>query len=123
MNEPRNKTSASNVVAWLVIISIVAFLVWFIINFRIVPSRVISANACVQNLRQIEAAKYQWALETGNTNSETVVTVNDIMPYIKLDKNGNFPECPSGGTYTIGKAGEKPTCSLGTTVTPAHVLP
>jgi hypothetical protein len=89
------------------------------------------ANACINNMRQIEGAKTQWALEH-NANSNGAVTINDIRPYIehehnnlfiKLDAKGNLPKCPSGGTYTIGKVGEPVTCSLGTTVTPAHVLP
>jgi hypothetical protein len=61
-------------------------------------------------------------LENGKTNG-VVITENDIKPYIKLDSNGNLPKCPAGGKYTIGRIGDKPTCSLGTTVTPAHVLP
>lgn len=89
------------------------------------------ANRCINNLRQIDAAKNEWALEH-NAKSNNVVTINDIKPYIerernnpfiKLDAKGNLPKCPSGGIYTIGKVGEPPTCSLGTTVTPAHVLP
>jgi hypothetical protein len=90
-----------------------------------------NANLCINNLREIDASKNQWALEH-NTKSNDVVTINDIRPYIerernnpfiKLDAKGNLPKCPSGGTYTIGKVGEPPTCSLGTNVTPAHVLP
>jgi competence protein ComGC len=89
------------------------------------------ANACINNLREIDASKNQWALEH-NAKSNDVVTINDIKPYIesernnafiKLDAKGNLPKCPSGGTYTIGKVGEPPTCSLGTNVIPAHVLP
>jgi hypothetical protein len=74
-------------------------------------------NACINNLRQIDAAKNEWALEKGKPNG-TPVTEDDIKPYIKLDANGNFPKCPAGGTYTIGKVGEKPTCSI-----PGHELP
>jgi len=89
------------------------------------------ANACINNLRQIDAAKNEWALEH-NAKSNDVVTIKDIRPYIerernnpfiKLDAKGNLPKCPSGGVYTIGKIGEPPTCSLGTTVNPPHVLP
>jgi hypothetical protein len=80
------------------------------------------ANACINNLRQIDAAKNEWALENNKTNG-TPVTVADIKPFIKLDAGGNLPKCPAGGTYTIGVVGEPPTCSLGTTITPAHVLP
>ncbi|HXR04250.1 MAG TPA: hypothetical protein VN836_06035 [Verrucomicrobiae bacterium] len=81
-----------------------------------------NANGCINNLRQIDAAKNEWAVENKKTNG-TAVTESDIKPYIKLDTNGNLPKCPSGGTYTIGKIGEPPTCSLGTTVSPPHVLP
>jgi Domain of unknown function (DUF4190) len=80
------------------------------------------ANACINNLRQIDAAKNEWALENHKTNG-TPVTESDIKPYIKLDASGNLPECPAGGTYIIGSVGQPPACSLGTTVSPAHVLP
>jgi chromosome segregation ATPase len=71
-------------------------------------------NACINNLRQIDAAKQQWALENNKT-AAAVPTVQDLLPYFK---NGIFPVCPSGGTYTIGAVGEAPTCSV-----PGHVLP
>ena len=79
------------------------------------------ANACINNLRQIDAAKNQWALENNKTNG-TPVTLADIKPYIKLDASGNLPKCPAGGIYTIGSVGKPPTCSLGSTVKPSHVL-
>jgi hypothetical protein len=73
-------------------------------------------NACINNLRQIDAAKQQWALENGKKASDTP-TEADIKPYIKLDADGNLPKCPAGGKYTLGKVGENPTCSI-----PGHVL-
>jgi len=89
------------------------------------------ANACINNLREIDAAKNQWMLEH-NAKSNDIVTLGDIRPYLvpcvqpngylKLDAKGNLPKCPSGGIYTIGNAGEPPSCSIGETVTPAHVL-
>ena len=74
-------------------------------------------NTCINHLRQIDAAKQQWALENNKT-ADAVPTAQDIAPYIKLDANGNIPGCPSGGTYTIGAVGVPPTCSI-----PGHVLP
>ena len=78
--------------------------------------QIIQQNACINNLRQIDAAKQQWALEKGKKVGDPV-TEADIKPYIKLDANGNLPKCPAGGKYTIGKVGETPTCSI-----PGHVL-
>jgi hypothetical protein len=74
-------------------------------------------NTCINNLRQIDGAKNEWALENSKTNG-TPVTAADIKPYLKLDARGNLPKCPAGGTYTIGKVGEPPTCSV-----PEHKLP
>ena len=74
-------------------------------------------NACINNLRQIDAAINEWALEKGKANG-TVVTEADIKPYIKLDASGNLPKCPAGGTYTLGKVGGHPTCTV-----LGHVLP
>jgi len=80
-------------------------------------SKVSQRNACINNLRQLDAAKNQFALEKGKTNGDAV-TEADIKPYIALDATGNLPKCPAGGKYTLGKIGESPTCSI-----PDHLLP
>ncbi len=71
-------------------------------------------NTCINHLRQIDAAKQQWALEKNKT-ADAIPTAQDLLPYLK---DGVFPVCPSGGTYTIGAVGEVPACSV-----PGHVLP
>jgi len=72
-------------------------------------------NGCIKNLRLIDAAKQQWALEK-NKQSTDVPTQQDLLPY--LGQNVKFPHCPQGGTYTIGSVGESPKCSI-----PNHELP
>jgi hypothetical protein len=74
-------------------------------------------NACINNLRLIDAAKQQWALENRKQSTDTP-TMKDLQPYIGRGPKGNLPACPSGGHYTIGAVGEKPTCSI-----PGHELP
>jgi hypothetical protein len=74
----------------------------------------VERNACINNLRQIDAAKQQWALENNKT-ADAVPTAQDLLPYFK---EGVFPVCPSGGNYTINAVGEVPFCSV-----PGHVLP
>jgi vacuolar-type H+-ATPase subunit I/STV1 len=71
-------------------------------------------NHCINNLRQIDAAKNQWALEN-NKVIGAIPVEEDLLPYFQ---SGVFPVCPSGGTYTIGAVGVPPTCSV-----PGHVLP
>ena len=80
-------------------------------------------NACINNLRQIDAAANQFALEHNLTNGSPINFPSDLTPYIKLNKDGKIPQCPQGGVYHLTRVGEPPTCSLSTTVTPAHVLP
>jgi len=81
------------------------------------------ANACINNLRQIDAAANEFALEHGKTNGEAINFPDDLTPYIKLNRQGKIPPCPAGGIYSIKSVGSVPTCSLGTNATPAHVLP
>jgi uncharacterized protein (DUF3084 family) len=69
---------------------------------------VANANACIANLREIDAAKQQWALEKAKGN-DAVPTAQDLLPYLK---DGVFPTCPDGGTYTLNAVGELPTCSI-----------
>jgi hypothetical protein len=71
-------------------------------------------NACINNLRQIDAAKQQWALENDKT-ADDIPSAQDLLPYFS---NAVFPVCPSGGTYTINAVGVLPACSV-----PGHVLP
>ena len=80
------------------------------------PHSTAQLNGCINNLRQIDAAKNQWALEK-NKKSEDVPTEDDIKPYIKLI-NGDLPKCLQGGSYTIGPVSEPPKCSV-----PGHALP
>ncbi len=54
----------------------------------------------------IHGAKQQWALKN-HKSSNDVPTWKDIEPSLKADLR-----CPFGGTYTIGRVGDLPTCSL-----------
>ncbi len=106
------------------LVCIIGLIVAIILPNRVNRHRTSPANACINNLRQIDAAANQFALEQSKTNGEAIRFPNDLTPYIKLNSAGKIPPCPSSGKpYHISKVGEIPTCSLGSTVTPAHVLP
>ncbi|MDW8380633.1 MAG: prepilin-type N-terminal cleavage/methylation domain-containing protein [Verrucomicrobiota bacterium] len=64
-------------------------------------------KVCVANLRMIQSAKQQWALENGKSDSDTP-NEQELLPYIE---NESFPKCPAGGSYTINAVGTYPTCS------------
>jgi hypothetical protein len=71
------------------------------------------ANACLNNLRQLDGAKQQWALEAKKTASDTP-TEREIAPYLK----DGIPKCPAGGVYTLKAVNSAPTCSIA-----GHALP
>ena len=73
-----------------------------------------NANACIASLRALELAKAQWALDK-NKAATDVPSTQDLLPYLK---DGIFPVCPDGGSYSLNAASELPTCSV-----QGHVLP
>jgi len=82
------------------------------------------ATACINNLRQIEAAVQQVAIEKGKHVGDPVNYPDDITPYIKLNAAGSIPGCPAGGIYTLQTVGTIPQalCSLSDSVDPPHIL-
>ena len=76
-------------------------------------------NTCINNLRQIDAAKQQWALQYNRPAGSPVAAV-DVAAYLRsADPNlpGSIPTCPAGGVYTLNPIGISPTCSI-----PGHAL-
>jgi hypothetical protein len=80
---------------------------------QVVRLRETELNICVNNLRQIDGAMQQCALEH-NLTVTNVVTAEQILPYLP---NHQLLRCPSGGIYTFGSLTNPPTCSI-----PGHVL-
>ena len=92
-------------------------------------------NACINNLRQIEVAKDQYALEQGLTNGSTVTFAN-IGPEVAggSDYIKAWPVCPAGpnaeattktqgmaeSDYTINVVGANAACRV---YPSTHLLP
>jgi hypothetical protein len=80
-------------------------------------------NACINNLRQIDAAANEFALEKGLKTGDKINFPGDLTPYIKLNSAGKIPSCPEGGVYSMKRVGDTPTCSLSNRVDSPHFLP
>ncbi len=63
--------------------------------------------ACATNLRMIQTAKQQWALQYGKSDTDTP-TWADLQPFL----GDKIPKCPAGGEYTLNPVGQQPTCSV-----------
>jgi prepilin-type N-terminal cleavage/methylation domain-containing protein len=110
----------------MIVVAIIGLLAAIAIPNFVKARATSQANACINNLRQIDAAENQWALETGKTTGAAAPTLTaDLTPYIKLNATSSIPGCPAGGTYATATVGSTPqvTCTLSTTVTPSHILP
>ena len=75
-------------------------------------------NVCINNLKQIDYAIQQWALEQKKA-SNAAVQFSDISSYLKSSVT-----CPAGGasfadSYLITAVGEEPTCQR---VPGAHLM-
>jgi len=91
-------------------------------------------NACINNLRQIEAGKDQYALEYGLTNYASLGTDDVGFGLLVTEFIKGFPNCPastnlgdsaknatdSGLDYNINVIGTNATCAI---VGATHVLP
>ncbi len=97
-----------------ILLVLVVFVVFGLILSANVHPRMGSDNACINNLRFIDGATEQWALENRKGTNDAP-TWEDLRVYLS---HGQIPTCPQGGTYTLGRLGKPPTCSY-----PGHVLP
>ena len=95
----------------MIVVAIIGLLAAIAIPNFVRARTTAQTNACINNLRQIDAAKDQAALENGLADGDPV----DPAPYIK----SGMPMCPvATGVYTIGPVGTDPVCSI-----PGHELP
>jgi prepilin-type N-terminal cleavage/methylation domain-containing protein len=82
-------------------------------------------NACINNLRLVDAAKQQWALEQRKQTTDTMVGT-DLQPYLGRGANGELPTCPvdTGNAFTTSyspnNVGTSPQCQI---LPATHVLP
>jgi prepilin-type N-terminal cleavage/methylation domain-containing protein len=65
-------------------------------------------RVCELNMGAVESAKQLWMLDNKKSDNDTA-TGDDLKPFLK---NGAFPTCPSGGTYTINANNVRSSCSI-----------
>ena len=99
--------SAFTLVEIMIVVAIIGLLAAIAIPNFVKARGTAQKNACINNLRQIDGAKEQWALENKKSSGSTTVDT-EVQTYIK----GAAPSCPGGGTYTYQVVDTNPTCSL-----------
>ena len=105
----------------MIVVAIIGLLAAIAIPNFVKARNTSQANACINNMRQVDSATQQWALEAGKKDSDAPDSAL-IAGYIK---GSTMPVCPAGGAYTLaGTVGTTPvvTCP-NAALTPPHVLP
>ena len=97
----------------MIVVAIIGLLAAIAIPNFVKARTTAQKNACINNLRQIDGAKEQWALEKKQAPGAVVVDA-EVDTYIK----GGSPKCPAGGTYTYNNVDTNPACDIA-----EHLLP
>lgn len=101
----------------MIVVAIIGLLATIAIPNFVRARNTSQTNACINNLRQIDGAKQQWALENKQVSAASP-SMGVIQPYLGRGTGGNVPTCPASGTYTVNDLLTAPTCT-----TANHVLP
>jgi len=74
-------------------------------------------KTCLANLKQLEGAKEQWALDYKKVTGDTI-GITDLVGLDKYIKN--TPQCPAGFDYQLNNLGQTVICPSGIV---GHALP
>ena len=106
----------------MVVIAIIGLLAGIAIPNYVKARATSQATSCINNLRQIDSAANQFALEQHKRTGQYIDFPDDLTPYIQLNANNSIPACPAGGNYSCSAVGDRPICDLSDTTSPEHVL-
>lgn len=101
------RRSGFTLLEMMVVISILAMLMAIATPSFVKTRDVARQNSCMANLKSIDGAKAQWAMENRKNDGDTV-TWADLSPtYMKAQV-----ACPWGYAYTLQPIGTPPYCPV-----------
>lgn len=102
----RRRKGGFTLIEIMIVVLIIAVLLAIAIPNFMRARETSRAKSCCSNLRQIETAKEQWAMENKKGPEDTPLMTELCPDYIKAE-----PQCPSGDqAYDIGNMRTRPRC-------------
>jgi prepilin-type N-terminal cleavage/methylation domain-containing protein len=105
-----NRKYGFTLVEIMIVVAIIGLLAAIAIPNFVKARTSAQKNACINNLRQVDGAIEQWALEQKKKQGDAITTTGtpSILDYLK---GGALPTCPAdNAAYTIGLVGANPLC-------------
>jgi len=118
----RRRKGGFTLIEIMIVVLIIGILLAIAIPNFMRAREVSRAKSCIANLKQIQTAKEQWAMDFKQADASTPADMTCLTTDDAANLKGAYikaaPSCPSGGNYSILAVNTVPTCDYAGTTAP-----